>query len=215
MLLPRACLAGAAFLAVWVGANAAQAQSWLDGIALVEIKGGVLGHDVTKDNDASNSTDLNLEFAFASTRPLDFGNAALNFVLNPRAIVGGSINTEGDTHQAYVALDWRYQFDSGVFVEGSFGAVGHTGNLEQETVACGPSAGCTLPGNRAFVDTGEPSLGSPILFREHIEAGYRMDSGWSFSLYGAHMSNAGLNDDNDGMEFVGLRIGYAFGQDPR
>lgn len=214
MLVPRVCLAGAAVLAVLVGASAAQAQDWLTSITLVEVKGGVLAHDIMKDNEHTNSIDLNLEFAFESTRPIDFGNGALNFVLNPRGIIGGSINTEGDTHQAYVALDWRYQFISGIFVEASFGAVGHNGNLEQDTVACPPSATCTLSGNRAYVDTGEPSLGFPVLFREHAEVGYQMDSGWSISVFGAHMSNAGLSSDNDGMDFVGLRFGYAFGREP-
>ena len=41
-----------------------------------------------------------------------------------------------------------------------------------------------------------------------------MDSGWSISVFGAHMSNAGLSSDNDGMDFVGLRLGYAFGPEP-
>ncbi len=197
-------------VAVVFGAQAAQAGSWFDRIALVEVKGGVVGHDVSDSGNHPNSIDLNLEFAFANTKPFEFGNAALNFVLNPRVIIGGSINVEGDTHQAYVALDWRYQFDSGIFVEASFGAVGHTGTLEQETVACDPRANCSLPGNRAYVDTGEPSLGFPVLFREHAEVGYRMDSGWSVSVFGAHMSSGGLSTNNDGMEFVGLRVGYTF-----
>jgi hypothetical protein len=214
MLIPRVCLAGTIFFTVLAGASGAQAQDWLTGITLVEVRGGVLAHDVARDNEHTNSIDLNLEFAFESTRPIDFGSEALNFVLNPRGIIGGSINTEGDTHQAYVALDWRYQFINGIFVEASFGAVGHTGNLEQDTVACPPSATCSLPGNRAYVDTGEPSFGFPVLFREHAEVGYRMDSGWSISVIGAHMSNAGLSSDNDGMDFVGLRLGYAFGPEP-
>ncbi len=205
-----ATFVAATFVAVVFGAQGAQAESWFDRISLVEMKGGVIAHDVTEKGNHSNSVDLNLELAFANTKPFDFGHAAVNFVLNPRAIIGGSINLEGDTHQAYVAFDWLYQFDSGIFVEGSFGALGHTGNLEQKTVACSPGAGCSGPGNTLYVDTGEPSLGFPVLFREHIELGYRMDNGWAVSVLGAHISNGGLSTNNDGMDFVGLRVGYTF-----
>ena len=210
MQFMKVFLVGATFVAVLHGPSVAQAESFLDSITLAEVKGGVWGHDLTKNNKHSNSIDLNLELAFENTRPFDFGNAALNFVLNPRAIIGVSINVEGDTHQAYLALDWRYQFENSIFVEASFGGVGHTGNLHQATIACPPGAGCALPGNRRFLDTGEPRLGTRVLFREHAEVGYRMDSGWSVSVFGAHISNAGLHEDNAGMDFVGLRVGFAF-----
>jgi len=174
------------------------------------VKGGVWAHDVTNNNNQSYSIDLNLELAFEATNPLDFRNSTLNFILNPRGIVGGVFNVEGDTHQAYVALDWMYQFENGMFVEGSFGGVGHTGNLTQATEACPAGTTCSLAGNRRYLDTGEPTLGSSILFREHAEVGYRMDSGWTVSVLGAHMSNAGLDGDNDGMDFIGLRFGFDF-----
>ncbi len=117
MQFMKVFLVGATFVAVLHGPSVAQAESFLDSITLAEVKGGVWGHDLTKNNKHSNSIDLNLELAFENTKPFDFGNAALNFVLNPRAIIGGSINVEGDTHQAYLALDWQYQFENSIFVE--------------------------------------------------------------------------------------------------
>ena len=202
----RAFLAGATLVAVLWAPSLANAGR----INISEVKGGVWAHDITKNNNQSNSIDLNLELVFGATNPIDFKNATLNFILNPRAIIGGVINVEGDTHQAYVALDWMYQFENGIFVEGSFGGVAHTGNLTQATEACAPGANCSLAGNRRFVDTGEPTLGSSVLFREHAEIGYRMDSGWTVSVIGAHISNAGFDGDNDGMDFLGVRFGFDF-----
>lgn len=75
-------------------------------------------------------------------------------------MIGGSLNTENETHTLYAGLDWMYQFDSRVFITGSFGFAYHTGNLEQEERQCAPGENCSLPGNRAYVDTGKVTLGS-------------------------------------------------------
>lgn len=197
----------AAFLA---GSSTAYGDSWFDSVRLVELKGGVLVHDVTADNDASGSIDINPEIVFQGDDFFPFENKILQFIFNPRGIVGATINTEGDTHTAYIALGWEHQFKSNFFVGASFGGAGHTGNLDQETAPCPSGFTCSLPGNRFNVDSGEPRLGSRFLFRESIEVGYRTDGGHSISAYFAHISNGGFDDDNDGMDFAGVRYGIAF-----
>ncbi len=209
MRLPGTLVAGAAFIVVQFGANAAEPRSWFDSVAVVEVKGGVQIHDVARDHNESNTVDLTAEIVFGADEMFDFGDDTLNFVFNPRIILGGSVNTVGETHQAYAGFGWQYLFASGIFVGGSLSAMGHTGNLHQKTRACAPAEGCGLPGNRAFVDTGDPSLGSSILIREAAELGYRFEGGVSVSVFAAHMSNGGLASDNDGMDFVGVRFGYA------
>ncbi len=209
MRLLNTLVAVAAFVVVQFGANAAQARSWFESIAVVEVKGGVLVHDFARDHNESNTVDLNAEIVFGADDLFDFGDDTLNFVFNPRINLGGSVNTVGETHQAYAGFDWQYLFASGIFVGGSFGAMGHTGNLHQKTRACAPAEGCGLPGNRAFVDTGDPSLGSNVLIRVAAELGYRFEGGVSVSVFAAHMSNGGMASDNDGMDFVGVRFGYA------
>ena len=126
-------------------------------------------------------------------------------------MIGGTVNHKNETHTLYSGLNWQHQFENRFFVGGSFGLAVHTGNLEQEERQCVAPEVCSLLGNRAFVDTGKVTLGSRILFRESIEAGYRIAGRHGVSVYFAHMSNASwFDEDNDGMNFVGLRYRYAF-----
>ncbi len=211
MRLPTSLFAVAAVFAVHIGANAARAGSWFESIDVVEVKGGVLVHDFNRDQNESKSIDVNAEIVIRGDDLFEFENDSLNFIFNPRVNFGAAVNTRGKTHRAYAGFDWQYLFESRFFAGGSVGAVGHTGNLHQKTRACAPGEGCGLPGNRAFVETGDPSLGSRVLIRAAMEFGYSFESGVSVSVFGAHMSNAGLASDNDGMDFVGARLGYALG----
>ena len=155
--------------------------------------------------------DLNLEIIFQNVTFVDFENRFLRGLFSPRPFIGGTYNNEGKTHTAYAGLNWGYQFRSGIFIALGLGMAYHTGNLHQATYQCPPGGGCSLPGNRAYVNTGEPSLGSEVLFREGLDIGYRFYGGHGISLYAAHISNAGVIDhDNDGMNFVGVRYSYSF-----
>ena len=113
---------------------------------------------------------------------------------------------------SYGGLDWTWQSVSGFFAGFSFGLAYHTGNLEQATELCPAGTTCALPGNRRYVDTGKVSLGSRILFRESLALGWRFGP-HRLALYGAHLSHGSIfDDDNDGLNFVGLRYGYRFNQ---
>ena len=178
------------------------------------IAGLVVGgfvHDPAQDNNEANTFDLNLEVIFRKVTFATFENRYLRFLFSPHPVFGVTINTEDETHTAYLALHWQYDFDNRLFLAGAFGFAAHTGNLDQAERQCAPGEGCSLPGNRAFVDTGEVTLGSRILFRESIELGYWVAERHGISVYFAHVSNASLFDeDNDGMNFLGLRYRYAF-----
>ncbi|SLN77700.1 Lipid A 3-O-deacylase (PagL) [Marinovum algicola] len=49
-------------------------------------------------------------------------------------------------------------------------------------------------------------LGGPIVFRSGIEAGWENRRGWRFGLGFDHRSNAGIYDENPGVETVHLRV---------
>ncbi len=54
-------------------------------------------------------------------------------------------------------------------------------------------------------DTGF-DLGGAVAFRSGIEVGYESDGGWRYALSYDHRSNAGLYEDNPGIETVQLRV---------
>jgi len=171
---------------------------------------GTWRHDPRQDNNESDTLDLNAEIIFRKFQFFDVANPIADFILSPRPLIGGSINNKNKTHTAYAALNWRYIFRNDVFIAGSFGFAYHTGNLHRLQRQCPPSEVCHLPGNRAFDDDKrEVTLGSEVLFRESIAIGYRIKRRHLVSFYAAHISNGGLAEDNDGMNFVGIRYGYS------
>lgn len=58
--------------------------------------------------------------------------------------------------------------------------------------------------------TTDKELGSRVLFRQALEIGYDLDDQWSASVYFSHISNASLADENEGLNNLGLRIGFRF-----
>jgi len=49
-----------------------------------------------------------------------------------------------------------------------------------------------------------------LLFRESIDLGYRFAGRYAVMAHFSHISNANLCDSNEGMENVGIRLGYLF-----
>lgn len=56
---------------------------------------------------------------------------------------------------------------------------------------------------------GEHDLGHPVEFRSGVAFAWEMDGGATLALTVDHRSNAGLGDDNPGLETVGLRVSWA------
>ena len=108
-----------------------------------------------------------------------------------RPALGVSINTSGDTSKAYLDARWRYDFENDIFVGIGVGAAVHNGETR-------------------LVRADKKALGSRVLFHIPLEAGYRFDAHTSVSLYFDHVSNAYLADANEGMDTLGVRVGYRF-----
>ena len=170
------------------GVGAAQAvPSWID-----EVKLGVLAHDIHfLGNHVEPGADINVEVLFPSP-------ALLRVLGAPRPHLGVSLNTAGATDYAYVGLTWSGRpwhpllaLPAGLFVAGSLGGSVHDGHRNT-----------ALPERK--------SLGSRLLFRESVEAGYQLTRQVSLSVMLAHLSNAGLAPHNPGLTNVGARLGVTF-----
>ncbi len=164
-----------------------------DGL-VAELRGGVVaqgwgGQGVDKEQGAA----VNGEVVFRSP---DF----LSVLLAPRPVVGATIAFDSDaTSQIYAGLDWRFDLTDRVYVNGGVGGALHNG--------------VTGPFDPA-IDTGRQNhtvfLGCRALFRLSADAGFRVTERINASVYWAHLSNAGLCKPNEGLDNLGLRLGWAF-----
>lgn len=184
--MKRACTVAAgcgamALVCLAAGAWADDGES-ADGYGVEAIAFGVLHHDAgVFGNSKESGVDFNLELRFD-----ELTDGLWDFLLNPQPHIGVSVNSDGDTSQAYFGLTWLFDFGAGFFGGGSLGGAVHNG--ETDTSA-----------------TDKKSLGSAVLFRESIEIGFRFASHHSLSLLLDHISNAGLADENEGLDNVGIR----------
>jgi lipid A 3-O-deacylase len=158
-----------------------------------EVKTGVLAHDITLGGRAveTKGVDINGEILFSSPGFLDIIGA-------PRPHLGISVNTAGETDQAYFGLTWGLPIfhhiageGDALTIYGSLGGAVHDG----------------------FIDSapdGRKKLGSVILFRESAELGYQLTKMVSFSAIVDHISNANLGNHNAGITSAGARVGFKF-----
>jgi lipid A 3-O-deacylase len=157
-----------------------------------EFKFGVLAHDVGfLDHHVEAGADVNFEMLFT---PPD----AFEIIGSPRPHIGGSVNTAGKTDDGYFGLTWGiallqtlFGWSDSVFLNGSLGGAVHDGHLDSAP-----------PGSK--------KLGSPVLFRESAELGYRFTPDLSVSAFLDHISNANLASHNAGITSAGARFGVRF-----
>ena len=159
-----------------------------------EVRAGVLAQSFGGwSPDKEQGVGINLELLFASP---DF----LRAVGSPRPHIGGSIATDGDaTSQIYAGLEWKAHLAQRLFVAGSLGGAVHNG----ETDAFDPAVDLPRLNNTLF-------LGCRALFRIGADLGYDITENVSASINWSHLSNAGLCDDNEGLDNLGVRLGYRF-----
>ncbi len=158
--------------------------AWAEDV-VSEARAGLLDHDAgIFSNRKEGGADANAEILFVSP---DFLTAAWS----PRRDLGIKLNTKDETNQVYGGLTWTYDVTNLLFGDFSFGPDYHDGNLNKS-------------------DHQRKALGSPVLFREALSAGLRLDPVNSISLMVDHISNAGLAKYNGGMEDIGIRYGYHF-----
>lgn len=155
-----------------------------------ELRVGVFDHDAgIFGSDKEKGVDLGLELLFASPHFLAAVGA-------PRPHLGVHASLSGETSQLYFGLTWSFMLwradgADGLFLDASFGGSAHNGKLDT-------------------TDPGRKSLGSPVLFRESLELGYRFAEVHSLSVMLDHISNADLADRNEGLDTLGIRYGLKF-----
>ena len=151
-----------------------------------EISIGVLDHDTDhlwSGFSRESGIDINVEALFSPSVEV-LGGAI-------RPALGASINTSSNTSKLYAGARWRYEFEQGVFFGIGLGGAVHNGDTD-------------------FDSADRKALGSKVLFHIPIELGYRFAKHYVASIYFDHVSNANLADANEGMDTLGLRMGYRF-----
>ncbi|HAH10283.1 MAG TPA: acyloxyacyl hydrolase [Alphaproteobacteria bacterium] len=150
-----------------------------------EIRLGITDHDTgIFGNRKEQGFNVNGEVLFN-----DLGWIGPAWPVRPHA--GVSINSRGDTSLAYGGLTVQRKLGSGFFLELGAGAAVHTGELKTS-------------------DPDRKELGSRVLIHASASAGIDISDHASVSVYLAHASNAGLADRNEGINMVGVRVGYRF-----
>ena len=180
------------WFAIFLGFAEPSTAEPLGGI-VSEVRAGALMHDVGFLGDSKErGSDINGEILFL---PLGFGSEDDGLVanlLNPRPHLGVQINSTGATSQIYAGLSWRFFPIADLWLGLGAGGMVHNGKLN----------------NRR--DQRDKALGSRVLFRLSAELGYDVTDNLSVSIYYDHESNAGLADDNEGLNNAGGRVGWRF-----
>jgi lipid A 3-O-deacylase len=165
-----------------VDPTAARAQSLIE-----EVKLGVLHHDTSGLWSGfrleQSGVDINAELLFRPALAVLAGSI--------RPVLGGSVNTAGNTSHGYLGLRWQAELPGNFYLGIGLGGAVHDGHLTPDS-----------PTRKA--------LGSRVLFHIPAEIGYRLDAHHSLSLYFEHTSNAWLASYNEGMDRIGMRYGYRF-----
>ncbi len=151
-----------------------------------EVSFGILDHDT--DNlwsgfSRESGIDINVEVLFTSVYGVFDGN------IHPA--IGASINTGGDTSKAYAGLRYRYELENGLFFGLGLGVAAHNGETK-------------------LVQADKKALGSTLLFHIPAEIGYRFAEHYAASIYFDHISNGYTQDENEGLDTLGVRIAYRF-----
>lgn len=162
-----------------------------------EIRGGAIWHDPGAIED---SVALNGEVLFASIVParLTVGlDPTYRWLLEPRPHLGFHANTAGKTSKGYFGLTW-------------------TTFLARDLVRPGDGirldllfGGSVSDGKHDAGLRDRKDLGGHVLFHLGAEIGYQIDRNWSISVFFDHDSNAGTVRRNEGLNSLGLRLGYA------
>lgn len=152
-----------------------------------EIRTGILAHDVDhlwSNMHVEGGIDFNLELVFFQP-----SLRLLSGIIRPN--LGITVNSRGYTSKVYAGFLWEWQTRQGMFLDLGLGVAIHDGELN-----------ATVPGRKL--------LGRRVLFRIPVEVGYRLSVRWRISLMFSHMSNGYTAEYNQGLDVLGLRVGYCF-----
>ena len=152
-----------------------------------EIRTGILAHDVDhlwSNLHVEGGIDFNLELVFFKP-----SLRLLSGIILPN--VGVTVNSRGYTNKLYAGFLWEWQTRQGLFLDLGLGAAVHDGELNT-----------VVPGRKL--------LGRRVLFRIPVEVGYRLSVRCRVSLMFSHVSNGYTAEYNQGLDVLGLRVGYCF-----
>jgi lipid A 3-O-deacylase len=162
-------------------------QTLADMLSLSEVRLGIAHHDTgVFGHNKEDAVDIALGVRF---QPL--GGEVWDVVANPRPFLGLNFNTAGDTSSLNGGLNWDWDVWNQTFFSFAWGGALHNGKLSTN-------------------NPGRKELGSRVLFYLAAELGYRFDRRQSVVIRLDHMSNAGLTNDNEGLDTVGLVYSYHF-----
>lgn len=150
-----------------------------------EIRLGAFWHDTGPFGSSKESgIDGNFEVLFQSP-------SFFEYIWSPRPHLGVTVNSEGDTSQAYFGITYEWDIWEGTFGGFSWGGAVHDGKIRT-------------------LETDRKELGCRLLFRESFFLGYRFNEHHNVQLHLDHISNAKLCDTNEGLDNFGVRYGYLF-----
>lgn len=151
-----------------------------------EMRIGLLYHDLGLwgGSGQEDGIDFNAELIFSPSAEI------LGGLLRPN--LGFSLNNRGNTSKIYGGGVWEYTGECGWFIDLGLGLCVHNGETDDADIE------------------NSNQLGSPVLFRLSIEAGFTLTSHQRLSLMFDHISNAYLADPNEGLDTLGIRYGYRF-----
>jgi lipid A 3-O-deacylase len=168
-----------------------------------EVHVGVMAHNicVTDCKNANKEDGPAVEFQVSFDSP-----SWLSWAGSPTPFVMASVNVAGDTSFVGVGVDWRWEFADGWALEPGVGYVVHDG----ETVLPFPSG---TPEAAAFTEE-HVLLGSRDLFRTSLGLTRELSGPWEAQVFFSHLSHGQIlgNGRNQGMDQVGVRVGYRFGE---
>ena len=111
-------------------------------------------------------------------------------MLRPRVHVGAILSTTGGANQAYAGFTWTVPLGEKFFIDLGFGGSVTDASLDD-------------PSKR-------PVVGCRFNFHESAGLGYNINQNWRVLATVEHSSNADLCDENDGLSYAGLSVGYKF-----
>lgn len=111
---------------------------------------------------------------------------------SPRPEIGATVNLAGMESLIHAGLTWQLPvFETPFYLEGSFGAALHDGNL----------FGAPDP---------QKNFGCRVNFYERFGVGANISDTTTATLTYEHISNNGWCAENDGLSNFGLRVGWKF-----
>tara|TARA_Y100001970_G_scaffold283401_2_gene398398 strand:- start:17780 stop:18361 length:582 start_codon:yes stop_codon:yes gene_type:complete len=165
----------------------AEAQQKYRSHPIKEVVLGLGGHDVgVFGHKKERGRDLNIEVRLI---PPEIG--LWEFIYSPTPHIGVHINGDGNTNQLFLGGNWIFDFGSIFFAGGSLGFAIHDGELDSDT-------------------KGRKDLGMQLLFRESVEFGVRFEERHAISIMLDHISNASIDDQNEGLDTVSIRYTSSF-----